>query len=87
MINRIKEYFEYRRNKKIAKRELAKISATALPVISQTVEQSEDILNFITRLAKEVENVGADEFIKTVREEIVSYIVENITDKDESVEE
>ena len=87
MINKIKEYLEYRRNKKIAKRELAKLGATALPIILQTVTQSADIMNFITRLVKEVENVGADEFIKIVREEIVSYIVDNIPDKDKSDEE
>lgn len=87
MINKIKEYIEYRRNKKIVKRELAKLGATALPTISQTVTQSADIMNFITRLVKEVENVGADEFIKTVREEIVSYIVDNIPNKDKSDEE
>ena len=86
-MTKIREYIEYRRNKKIVKRELAKLGATALLTISQTVTQSADIMNFITRLVKEVENVGADEFIKTVREEIVSYIVDNIPDKDKFDEE
>ena len=84
MIKKIKEYMEYRRNKKIAKRELAKIAATTLPLINNTVKRSADIMNFITRLATEVNNVGLDEFIKTVQIEIVSYIVENISDKDET---
>ena len=82
MLDSIKGYFEYRKNKKIVKRELAKIGATALQTIPQTVEQSTDIVNFIVRFAKEVENLGTDEFIKTVQEEVVSYIVENIHDKD-----
>lgn len=86
-MTKIREYIEYRRNKKIVKRELTKLGATVLPTISQTVTQSADIMNFITRLAREVENAGTDEFIKTVREEIVSYIVENIPDKNEADEE
>lgn len=81
-MSKFKEYIEYRRNKKIVKCELAKIGATALPTISQTVEQSTDIMKFFTRLVKEVENMGTDEFIKTVQEEVVSYIVDNIPDKD-----
>ena len=35
MINRIKEYLEYRQNKKIVKRELAKMGATVLPVVRE----------------------------------------------------
>lgn len=39
MINKIKGYLEYRRNKKFVKKELAKMTAAALPVIREVTEK------------------------------------------------
>ena len=38
-MTKIKEYLEYRRNKKLVKREMTKIAATTLPVINEAVMQ------------------------------------------------
>lgn len=47
MINRIKEHLEYRKNKRIAKKELAKMAATTLPVIREISDKGTDIAKFI----------------------------------------
>jgi len=56
MIKKFKEYLEYRHNKKIAKRELAKMAAAILPVIRDTAEKSADIARLIVKLAKDAKN-------------------------------
>lgn len=53
MIKKFKEYLEYRHNKKIAKRELAKMAAAILPVIRDTAEKSADIARLIVKLAED----------------------------------
>lgn len=70
MIKKIKEYLTYRRNTRIAKRELAQMAAAALPVIRRISEQSTDILGFIAKLAKETKNVGGERFLELVLREI-----------------
>lgn len=70
MINRIKEYFEYRRNKKIAKREIAKIAATTLPVVKEFASNGTDIAKFIVRLTNEAKNVKGERLIEMVLNEV-----------------
>ena len=66
MINRIKDYLEYRRNKKIAKREIAKIAATTLPVVREVSGKSADIAKFVVRLVNETKDINGDELVKIV---------------------
>ena len=70
MINRIKEYFEYRRNKKIAKRELAKMAATTLPVIREVSDKGTDIAKFIVKLTNETKNIKGERLVKMVLNEV-----------------
>ena len=70
MINRIKEYFEYRRNKRIAKRELAKMAATTLPVIREVSDKGTDIAKFVVKLTNETKNIKGERLIELVLNEV-----------------
>ena len=70
MINRIKEYFEYKRNKKIAKREIAKMAATTLPVIREVSDKGTDIVKFIVKLTNETKNIKGERLIELVLNEV-----------------
>lgn len=70
MINRIKEYFEYRRNKKIAKRELAKMAATTLPVIREVSDKGTDIAKFVIKLTNETKNIKGERLVELVLNEL-----------------
>ena len=66
MFNKIKEYITYRRNKKIAKRELAKMAATTLPVIREFAEHKADTLDFIKNTALATKNMDGSELVNMV---------------------
>lgn len=70
MINRIKEYLEYRKNKKIAKRELAKMAATTLPVIREVSDKGTDIAKFVIKLTNETKNVKGERLVELVLNEL-----------------
>ena len=69
-MTKIKEYIEYRRNKKIAKRELAKISATALPVIREVSDKGTDIAKFVVKLTNETKNIKGERLVELVLNEV-----------------
>lgn len=66
MFENIKANKEYRRNKKIAKREIAKIAATTLPVVREVSGKSADIVKFVVRLVNETKDINGDELVKVV---------------------
>lgn len=70
MIRKIKEYLEYRANKKIAKKEIVKMAATILPTIREVSNKSVDIIKFVTKLANESNNIKGERFIEMVLHEI-----------------
>ena len=70
MINKFKEYLEYRRNKKIAKRELAKMAATALPVIREVSDKGTDIAKFVVKLTNETKNIKGEKLVELVLNEL-----------------
>ena len=70
MIKRIKEYLEYRKNKKIAKIELAKMAATTLPVIREVSDKGTDIVKFIVKLTNETKNIKGERLIELVLNEV-----------------
>ena len=70
MINKIKEYFEYRRNKKIAKREIARMAATTLPVIREVSDKGTDIAKFVVKLTNETKNIKGERLIEMVLNEV-----------------
>ena len=70
MIKRIKEYLEYRKNKKIAKREFAKMAATTLPVVREVTSKGTDIAKFVVKLTNETKNINGERLIEMVLNEV-----------------
>ena len=70
MIKRIKEYLEYRRNKKIAKREFTKMVATTLPVIREVSDKGTDIAKFVVKLTNETKNIKGERLVEMVLNEV-----------------
>lgn len=70
MINKINEYLEYRRNKKTAKRELVKMTATTLPVIREVSDKGADIVKFIVKLTNETKNIKGERLVELVLNEV-----------------
>ena len=70
MTNRIKEYLEYRRNKKIAKRELTRIAATTLPVVREISDKGADIAKFVVKLTNETKNIEGEKLVEMVLNEV-----------------
>lgn len=70
MIKKIREYIEYRKNKKIVKRELAKMGATVLPVVRTVSTKGADIVKFIVKLTNETKNVDGERLIAMVLNEV-----------------
>lgn len=70
MLNKLKKYLEYRRNKKIVKREIATIGATFLPIVSNASSISKDIILFISKLSKELNTVDNEKFLNMLLNEL-----------------
>lgn len=70
MINRIKEYLEYRKNIKIAKREIVKIGAMVLPTVREVSNKGTDIVKFIMKLTNETKNINGEKLAEIVLHEL-----------------
>ena len=70
MINKIKEYLEYRKNKKIAKKEIARMAATTLPVIREVSDKGTDIAKFVVKLTNDTKNVEGERLVEMVLNEV-----------------
>lgn len=70
MIKRIKEYLEYRKNKRIEKRELARIAVTTLPIVREIFDKGSDIAKFVVRLTNDTKNVKDDKLVEMVLNEV-----------------
>lgn len=70
MFRKFKEYFEYKKNKKIVKKELATMAATALPTIRKFTEKRADTLKFIQNLVSSTKNMKNEELVSMVLDEM-----------------
>ena len=70
MIKKIKGYIEYRKNKKVTKRELARIGATVLPVVREVSTKGADIFKFIVKITNETKNIEGERLIEMVLNEV-----------------
>lgn len=77
MFTKIKSYFEYRKNKKIAKREITAIAATTLPLIRNFTTKSADILKFVVKLSEESKNVKGEELFQMLLSELADVLDTN----------
>lgn len=67
-------YFEYLKNKRIAKREMAKMMATTLPLINRTTEKNAEIAEFALDLIDACKNVKREDLINKIVEEVSSLL-------------
>ena len=77
MFTKIKSYFEYRKNKKIAKREITAIAATTIPLIRNFTTKSSDIYKFIVKLSEESKNVKGEELFQMILTELADLLNTN----------
>lgn len=77
MIKKIKEYLEYRKNKKIAKRELVKITSTTLPLVTELSSKGKDVVNFVIKLSNETKNVEGEKMVELVLNELSTALQTN----------
>lgn len=79
MIKKLKRYLEYRKDKKLAKRELSKMAATLLPAIRNFAEKKADTLNFIQKLVIATSSLSGEELIKVVLDVIADKLATDQT--------
>ena len=72
MLNKFKEYLEYRKNKKIAKRELAIMAANTLPVIREVSGKGTETIKFFAKLVDETKNINGERLVEIVLKEVAS---------------
>ena len=77
MFENIKANKEYRRNKKIAKRELAKIMANTLPAVNKITVKGVDVLNFVNKTIEASKNVSGEEVIKIILSNLAEVLKTN----------
>lgn len=70
MVKKIKEYFEYRKSVRNAKRELIKLMNTTLPLVNSVSERSGDIFNFVVKLTETMRNIDNDKLVEMVLSEV-----------------
>ena len=70
MVKKIREYVEYRKNKKIVKCELARIGATVLPVVRTVSTKGVDIAKFVVKLTNETKDIEGERLIEMVLNEV-----------------
>ena len=77
MFENIKANKEYRRNKKIAKRELVKIMANTLPTVNKITVKGVDVLNFVNKTIEASKNVSGEEVIKILLSNLAEVLKTN----------
>lgn len=77
MFENIKANKEYRRNKKIAKRELAKIMANTLPTVNKITVRGVDVLNFVNKTVEASKNISGEEVIKIILSNLAEVLKTN----------
>ena len=77
MFENIKANKEYRRNKKIGKRELVKIMANTLPTVNKITVKGVDVLNFVNKTIEASKNVSGEEVIKIILSNLAEVLKTN----------
>ena len=77
MFENIKANKEYRRNKKIAKREFVKIMANTLPTVNKITVKGVDVLNFVNKTIEASKNVSGEEVIKIILSNLAEILKTN----------
>lgn len=64
-MSKLNEWIEYRKNKKTAKREIAKIMAATLPTINSVTSNATDIAKVFVSVTESCKNTPQDELVST----------------------
>lgn len=70
MFNKIRKYLEYRKNKKIIKKELAAIGASFLPIVANAGNVTSNFMSFITKISIELSNIHGETFFELLLNEL-----------------
>lgn len=70
MAEKNKETLEYKKNMVIVKHEFAKIAATALPLIREYMEKSDDVLKFFLKLITESKNIESEKLFTMILDKV-----------------
>lgn len=71
MFKKIKEYFNYRKNKKIAKRAITNTIATTLSFVNKFTDNKSDTVDFFYKLVESSKEIGGEALVTMVLGEIV----------------
>ena len=85
MLNKIKEYREYRKNIKTTKKAIAKLGSTALPLIATTSENALKFVQFATHVMNECKGLDGEELADKLQD-IIMDAVKVLADKFETDE-
>lgn len=72
MFNKIKEYLEYRKNKRIAKMELMQMLSTTLPSIREFAETKANTLEMIKHTALATKGMEGSELVNSVIDSVAN---------------
>lgn len=83
MFKKIKDYFEYRKNVRNAKKQIAHLINTTIPIVNEVSEHSADIVKFIIKFVESTKSIDNEKLIEMVLSE-VSHVLQ--TDNDRIIE-
>lgn len=66
MFYKIKNYLIYKKNWHILKKELTKISANILPMVSAYSEKKSELIRFVFKLADSTQNIEKEQLLHMV---------------------
>ena len=85
MFNKFKEYREYRRNKKIVKKEFIALASDVLPLMSKITGNALQFINFATYVMNECNTLSGEDLANRLQE-IINDSIKTFADKFETDE-
>lgn len=83
MFNKFKEYREYRRNKKVIKKEFVALASDILPLMSKVAGNALQFINFATYVMNECNTLSGEDLANRLQE-IINDSVKTFADKFET---
>ena len=85
MFNKFKEYREYRRNKKVVKKEFITLASDVLPLMSKITGNALQFINFATYVMNECNTLSGEDLANRLQE-IINDSIKTFADKFETDE-
>ena len=74
MITKIKNYFTYRRNRKILKREMVNIAAYCAPTVTAALYSWTNLTDVVVNIVEELRETDRDELITTLVDRVATLL-------------